>query len=55
MRLLSLRADFQAAFPVVLASPLLGGDLISNALRGALLRAEPATLTRVDGSKAIFC
>jgi PAS domain S-box-containing protein len=47
-----LRADFQAAFPVVLASPLLGGDLISNALRGALLRAEPATLTRVDGSKA---
>jgi PAS domain S-box-containing protein len=48
----ALRADFQAAFPVVLASPLLGGDLISNALRGALLRAEPATLTRVDGSKA---
>jgi PAS domain S-box-containing protein len=47
-----LRADFEAAFPVVLASPLLGGDLISNALRGALLRAEPATLTRVDGSKA---
>jgi PAS domain S-box-containing protein len=46
------RADFAAAFPVVLASPLLGGDLISNALRGALLRAEPATLTRVDGSKA---
>jgi PAS domain S-box-containing protein len=47
-----LHADFEAAFPVVLASPLLGGDLISNALRGALLRAEPATLTRVDGSKA---
>ena len=47
-----LRANFEAAFPVVLASPLLGGDLIANALRGALLRAEPATLTRVDGSKA---
>ena len=47
-----LRANFEAAFPVVLASPLLGGDLISNVLKGAIFRTEPATLTRVDGSKA---
>jgi len=47
-----LRAYFEAAFPVVLASPLLGGGLTANALRGAVLRAEPASLTRVDGSKA---
>ncbi len=47
-----LRANFDAAFPVVLASPLLGGGLTANALKGAVLRAEPATLTRVDGSQA---
>jgi PAS domain S-box-containing protein len=47
-----LHAYFEAAFPVVLASPLLGGSLTSNALKGAVFRAEPATLTRVDGSKA---
>ena len=47
-----LRANFDAAFPVVLTSPLLGGGLTANALKGAILRAEPATLTRVDGSKA---
>ena len=47
-----LRANFDAAFPVVLASPLLGGGLTSNALQGAVIRAEPATLTRVDGAQA---
>jgi PAS domain S-box-containing protein len=45
-------ASFDAAFPVVLSSPLLAGGLASTALQGAVTRAEPATLTRVDGTKA---
>jgi PAS domain S-box-containing protein len=47
-----LRADFDAAFPVVLSSPLVAGGLAATALRGAVTRSEPATFTRVDGSTA---
>jgi PAS domain S-box-containing protein len=47
-----LRAHFDAAFPVELSSPLLSGGLALNALKGTVFRAEPATLTRVDGSRA---
>lgn len=47
-----LRASFDAAYPVVLSSPLLAGGLASTALQGAVTRAEPATLTRVDGTRA---
>jgi PAS domain S-box-containing protein len=47
-----LRAHFDAAYPVVLSSPLLAGGLASTALRGVVTRTEPATLTRVDGTNA---
>ncbi len=47
-----LRAFFDAAFPVMLSSPLLRGDLASTALAGAVTRGEAGTLRRADGTTA---
>jgi PAS domain S-box-containing protein len=47
-----VRANFDAAFPMALSSPLHKAGLAASALQGAVFQAEPAAFTRGDGTRA---